>query len=79
MLGVVTICGVTVDRALLERDQGQPFLFEPPEDVPHQATTDGIGLEQYEGSLGHGRAAYRPDRACPGHHNGPEIAWADAF
>ena len=55
VLGVVTVGGVAVDRALVEGHHGQALSLEPAQDLPDQAAPDSIGLDQHQRSLSHGR------------------------
>src|SRR4029077_16560112 len=55
VLDVVAVGLGGVDGPVLHRHDGEALGLEPAEDLAHEATPDGVGLEQDERALGHGR------------------------
>jgi len=57
VLGVVPVGRLPVDDPLVQRDDGQALALEPAQHLPDQAAADGVGLDEYQGSLGHAAQA----------------------
>ncbi|CUR58188.1 NUDIX hydrolase (modular protein) [metagenome] len=56
VLGVVLVGLGTIDRAVLQGHDGEALVLEPGQDVADQSAAYGVGLEQDEGALSHGRS-----------------------